>query len=349
STALRPSTPPISTAPPTRVEPLEPVKAPRVVAQQSPEPVTRETPTAVAAARPVAERATRPPSSPPALLQPPGIQSVSATSADAVSRGPVLPSQRPERQEEWEVMLSAAIRSLEERLRASGEATDPQCGSDQKTLRLLYVAAGRREDALRPIVELSATGQQFWNEWCFGTSICLEESAGTDDPRQATLAARHLREAVSQLGLQSNLEVRNLAFCRRVTSFGVYDRFVSERPAGAAPAESEGYVFAPDQEVLIYAEIGNFASRPTAKGFHTELRAGYQILDGQGRRIGPLYDLGVSHDYCQQRRTDFFVRFHRHLPAALPAGRYQLTLTIEDLQSNKVGESSVPFTVVAGG
>jgi hypothetical protein len=158
-----------------------------------------------------------------------------------------------------------------------------------------------------------------------------------------------LREAISQLGQQCNLEVRNLAFCRRVTSFGVYDKFIAERPAGTLPLAAEAYLFAPDQEVLIYAEIVNFASRESEKGFHTELKASYQILDAQGRRIGPIYDLGVSHDYCQQRRSDFFVRFHRHLPSGLPPGQYQLTLTIEDVQSNKVGESSVPFTIRAAG
>jgi hypothetical protein len=289
---------------------------------------------------------------PPALLQPQSVQSLrtggpieQTTANEPASRGPVLPAQRPKPLEEWQVMLGATIRSLEQQLGAGADSALPPSASEHKTLRLLYVAAGRREDALQPIAELPAAAQQFWNEWCFGTSVCLEELPTGDEARQSTIAARHLRDAIAQLGQQCNLEVRNLSFCRRVTSFGVYDKFTAERPAGTLPTGKDEHLFAPDQEVLIYAEIANFASRQTDKGYHTELRASYQILDAQGRRVGPIYDLGVSHDYCQQRRTDFFVRFHRHLPTGLPPGQYSLTLTIEDVQSNKVGESSVPFTI----
>jgi hypothetical protein len=276
-----------------------------------------------------------------------------AASVGGAPRGPRLPGEAPAAWEEWRVILGAAARSLEEQLRTRAHNAAPEALSDQRKLRLMWLLADRREAALSPVAGAPRDDEQFWNEWVYGASVLLESSPAGGPAQQATVAAHHLREAVTLLGQQGNLEVRHLAFCRRVTSFGVYEKITAPDPGGRRAAarksdEAPEYVFVPDQEVLIYAEVRNFSSERTEKGYHTQLRASYQIFDAQGRRIGPVHDLGVSHDYCIERRTDFFVRYHRHIPANIQPGRYQLTLTIEDVQSRKVGEGSVEFSIGGG-
>jgi hypothetical protein len=306
-------------------------------------------------------RTTSPLATAPGTSQPADVAMASATLATSVRepddastaarhvatsfRGPPPPADDRDAGAEWRVVLGAAIRSLEESLRTAAKPATAATLADERALRLLYLAADRRDDALRPIDGLPAAEQQFWNEWLFGTSLLLSAEGSAGEARRAASAAEHLRAAVATLGEQSHLQVRNLAFCRRVTSFGAYDKLTTAKTRGDS---SPDYVFTRDQEVIVYAEVVNFASQPTEKGYRTELRASYQILDAAGRRVGPIYDLGVSHDYCHERRTDFFVRFHRHLPAGIEPGTYKLTLTIEDLTSNKVGESSVEFAIRPG-
>jgi hypothetical protein len=56
-------------------------------------------------------------------------------------------------------------------------------------------------------------------------------------------------------------------------------------------------------------------------------------------------ELGESQDYCQHRRRDFFVRYHLYLPSRIDPGDYKLKLTIEDVHSTKVAESTVEFSI----
>jgi hypothetical protein len=251
---------------------------------------------------------------------------------------------------EWQVMLAATIRSLEESLASpSGSASSDDVARRQAQLRMLYLIAGRRDDALRPIVEAEPEARQFWTDWLYGTAIYLDPQ--TENPaRRATLAVRQLEDAVSDLAAQANLEVCNLAFCRRVTSFGVYEAFGTADGAASikSPSTKSGsgrYVFGPNQEVLLYAEVRNFTSRHTERGYHTALRPSYQIFDAAGRRLGTVAELGESQDFCQHRRRDFFVRYHLYLPSRIDPGDYKLKLTIEDIHSTKVAEGSVEFSI----
>ena len=127
------------------------------------------------------------------------------------------------------------------------------------------------------------------------------------------------------------MALRNLTFCTEVLSYGCLKRF-------------EKYEFTPNQEVLLYAEVENFASEPTPKGYFTSLRSSYQILDAQGRRVAE-HAFPATEEYCQNRRRDFFIGYHLCLPKGLPPGKHSLQLVIEDLTSRKVGQGAVEFEV----
>lgn len=224
-------------------------------------------------------------------------------------------------------MLSKAIQTLE----AAPPDEDPSAqAARQVYLRMLYLAAGRRDDAVRPIEGLPASEQQFWSEQLFGLATYLDASRSPDAKRRAAEARLHLTHATGQLSETGDLLVRNLAFCTEVHSFGVFTPFPKHE-------------FKPNQQVILYAEVENFKSEETPKGFHTALKSSYQILDQQGRRV-VQHDLGMTEEYCRNARRDYFIRYFLSIPARIYDGPYSLHLTIEDTLGRKIGQSTIDFT-----
>jgi hypothetical protein len=233
----------------------------------------------------------------------------------------------------WKANLEAAIAALERH--ASDAAHSPDEVRREAALRLLYLAADRREDALRPVAGVSPTQQEFWAKELFGLAMFLDADKIPDVATRAAQARTHLAEATLQLGELATLAVRNLNFCSEVKSFGVYQKF-------------DSYVFRPGQELLLYAELENFESQVTGSGFHTRLRSSYQILDSRGQRVAN-HEFAVTEDTCRSRRRDFIMRYFIYLPKNMNDGAYTLQLTIEDLQSQKVGQAAAEFTIKGAG
>lgn len=231
---------------------------------------------------------------------------------------------------DWQGHLAGAIQTLEREAPPTPRTEEEV--NRQAALRILYLTAGRREEALRPIVGVSPTLQEFWSKQLCGLATYLDSTQQTDASHRATAAKQHLSEAANQLGELGLLTVQNLALCTEVSSFGVYKPF-------------DSLEFSPGQDVLLYAEVSNFKSEPTETGFRTALRSSYQILDSDGRRAAQR-DFSVTEDYCRNRRRDFFMRYRFKLPQQITAGTYKLELTIDDMQANKIGQSSIEFSIV---
>ncbi len=228
---------------------------------------------------------------------------------------------------DWHDQLAATIRALESQTAADGKRLSVD---DQARLRLLYAAAGRREEA-SAVPSGTDSEQQFWNQELQGLFVVLEDAAATDPPRHTGEAAEHLRAAAAQLGQFAPLAVKHLAFCTEVNSFGVYKPFPL-------------YEFKPGQEVLLYAEIENFTSAATDEGYHTALHSSYQILNARGDRVAEL-DFAITEESCRNQRNDFFVRYFLTIPKNLPPGDYTLQLTVEDTQGHKAGQANIPLSI----
>jgi hypothetical protein len=229
----------------------------------------------------------------------------------------------------WREQLSATIQTME-----GSASTDPKTSEElaqQARLRILYVLAGRRDDALKPIPTAPPAVQDFWSKELYGLSTLLDSQRTPDNTRRAAESKQILSEAVSRLGETAPLIVRNMAFCTAIQSYGCFTPF-------------KKYEFAPDQEVLLYAEMDNFVAESTAKGYHTQLRSSYQILDTTGQRIAD-HTFTTTEEYCQNPRHDFFIGFHLRMPRHINPGKYNLQLTIEDLKSQKIGQSMIELTI----
>jgi hypothetical protein len=235
---------------------------------------------------------------------------------------------------DWQQELSAAIRGLETALPGAPQSADDL--SAHARLRILYLLANRREDALRPILG-TPPGlqdlQEFWSDQVYALAVWLDTQRITDSHRRAEEARCHLQRAAQRLAEMSPLVVRNLAFVTEVQSFGSF------KPC----AKCE---FAPDDHVLLYAEVENLKAEERPKGYHTAWRSSYQILDSHGQVVAS-HEPTASEEYCQSPRRDFFIGCQLRLPKRIYPGVHTLQFSVEDLKSQRSGQSSVEFTVKA--
>ena len=96
--------------------------------------------------------------------------------------------------------------------------------------------------------------------------------------------------------------------------------------------------------LLLYAEVENFAAESTPKGYHTAMRSSYQIFDSRNQRVAD--DRGTTtEEHCQRPRRDYFIGYHLTLPKRIYPGKHTLQLTVEDLKSHKVAQSSIEFVI----
>jgi hypothetical protein len=198
--------------------------------------------------------------------------------------------------------------------------------------RFLLLMAGQRDKALEPIASLTAEEQEFWTNLLWATSNQLDRDSIPNDSDRAAQTVEQLNEAVARLRSRANLEVKNLAFCQRIQSFGSYDRFPR-------------YEFAASEPVLLYAEVENYHSEASAQGFRTVLRSTIEILDMQGHQVWKQ-QFAPTEDRCENYRRDYFHSYNFSMPQRIYAGPYLLKLTIEDQLGGKVAEGSIEFQVV---
>ena len=229
----------------------------------------------------------------------------------------------------WEQLVDSAIEKLEER-RDRRLDTDLR-EEDEARLRMLYLIADRRDDAVRTIASLEPEMQEFWSKQFFGLSTLLNSELIADRSNRLVESKRNFDEALRRLGEAAPLFVRNLAFITSVDSYGAYTPF-------------EEYEFRPGKEVLLYAEVENYRSKETARGYHTALRSTFEIFDTNRQKVAE-HEFSTNEEYCKNARRDFFTVCQFLIPEKLRPGKYVLRLTVADLNGDKAGESSITFHV----
>jgi len=142
---------------------------------------------------------------------------------------------------------------------------------------------------------------------------------------QLRVATRHLAEATEQL------DVRSLAFCTEIVSFGQVKRFTSTR-------------FEAGQKVILYCEVDNFKAEKTADGYETELKGSYEIFDDNGIKVAGQV-LPADRQVCDHYLRDYFIAYQMNLPSQLAPGNYRLQLTMECEKGKKYGQASLPLEI----
>ncbi len=229
----------------------------------------------------------------------------------------------------WQELVDSAIEKLEAR---KERKLDSELGEqDEARLRMLYLIAGRRDDAVRAISKLEPEMQEYWSKQFYALATLLNSEAIADRSNRLVESKRNLDEAIRRLGESSPLFVRNLAFITKVDSYGAYEPF-------------DDYEFQPGQLVILYAEVENYRCKETARGYHTALRSSYEIFDSSRRKVAD-HEFSSIEEYCKNARRDFYNSYEFFLPKNLSSGKYVLRLTVHDLNGDKAGESSITFHI----
>jgi hypothetical protein len=231
--------------------------------------------------------------------------------------------------DDWRSHLTAAIKLREAELHNPAKNEDDE--ARQAQLRLMYLLAGRRDDALLPMPGAAPATQGFWSAELYGLSAYLDTEHTPDASHRAAEAKQRLGEALTKIGESCPLVVRNLTFCKAVQSYGCTQAF-------------EKYEFAPAQEVIIYAEVENLANESTPHGYHTALASSYQIFDARGQRVGEA-EFPLSEETCRNPRRDYYVDYRLRLPDRIYSGSHTLQLTIVDQVAHKTGQSTMEFKI----
>jgi hypothetical protein len=233
------------------------------------------------------------------------------------------------RRQPWQSQLHGAIAALEAELAQGGGGSDR--AALEGKLRLLQLVADRRDEAIRPRSSSSTVEQEFWANELYGLATYLDSAKQPDAKNRAALAAPHLRQAAERLAEFGGLAVKNLHFCTEVKGYGSFVTFPQD-------------VFRAGQEVLLYCEVENFQTELRDKGYHTALKARYEVFNASGERVADK-DLGLKEEHCQNRRRDFFVPYFIWMPKQAPPGKYQLKLTLEDVHAGQTAEAMIDFEI----
>ncbi len=253
-----------------------------------------------------------------------------AEATDRVSGGEVkLASCEEPAQGTLQAELQQAIHAVEGQLSDSPQSAAEV--AEHARLRMLYLLAGRRDDALRPIPSTTPSVQDFWSKELFGLATLLDAQQDDRPERRAAQTHQQLSEALTSLSRSSALVVRNLAFSNDIQGFGAYRSYTENK-------------FTPGQEVLLYAEIENFTSEATPSGYVTSLSCGCQIFDSRGQRVAQ-HEFKIE-DHCRNQRRDFYIDVDLYMPKRIYNGLHSLQLTVEDLKSRKIGQQTIEFMIV---
>ncbi len=246
----------------------------------------------------------------------------------------------PHRQERLEKAQVALIEALETEIRQRREtsANDEELPRLEQQLRLVYAGAGRIDDAVAVVESLDPSQGEAFKNLMFGLGVWLSPDEARRAPLRTAKVLHSLRDATSDLTAASKLELKNLTFCERVDQFGWYTEFPRKE-------------FQPKQQVILYAEVENFAAEQKGpSSYETELQGSYVILDSSGQEVASR-QLQLDKEVCRNYRRDYFLAYRIYLPDNIPPGRYRLELAVEDLkargkyQGRKLGEGVIEFTI----
>ena len=211
--------------------------------------------------------------------------------------------------------------------RRSATEDDEELTRLEQELRLVELASEQPEEAVRQIDALDGPERDAFAHLLMGLATWMN----ADEARRPTLRnakiVREIRDAAAELAAASKLDVRNLAFCEKVESYGWYTEFSRSQ-------------FKPKQQVILYAEEENFSALQIAdKSYETELQGSYQIFDSRGSLVDER-DLPLDKEVCRNYRRDYFVAYLIYLPEGLSSGNYRLELTIEDKKGSSASSDA---------
>lgn len=248
---------------------------------------------------------------------------------------PAAPSQEsgtPKEEEagDWKSQLRRSTELLRREMEQSPQA---RTFGNEGTLRLLELAAGSRGEAVRPFPEADKSFNSFWSGQMLGLSSLLDE-AGTPDVRMRYAAAAfRLDESLMELRQLCPMRLRNVQLVRDWAGFGVF----LPRNEDCEPGEVIG----------LYMELENPTLRQSSYGYNVRNSVNYEIRDTAANIVFKKENIPAEQT-TPTRTRDNCVHLSVEIPTSLPAGRYQLRISVTDMNSDNLqyAEEQIPIRVV---
>src|SRR5262245_12126486 len=95
----------------------------------------------------------------------------------------------------------------------------------QVHLRMLYLMSGQQERALQAIPGLDPADQEFWQQTFWGLANYFDVNSIPSSPERAAQTVTQMTNAVLRLQEKARLELRNVTFCHKISSFGNYEKY----------------------------------------------------------------------------------------------------------------------------
>ncbi len=199
-------------------------------------------------------------------------------------------------------------------------------------LRHMMVLSGDPDSAVERIEGMSESEQEYLRHQLLGLWTMIDPQGHPVPSRRFSTAVSEIREAAKfAAAATDSLEVRSLAFCTEIESYGQVKPFKTNR-------------FDAGQQVILYCEIENFTAEKIDDGFETHLQGSYDLFNENDEKVVSQLlpaDQQVSANYLR----DYFIAYQMHLPEQLAKGKYQLQLTMEDVNGKKYGQARIPLEI----
>ena len=150
-----------------------------------------------------------------------------------------------------------------------------------------------------------------------------------ESPR--TAAAEPAQTLTQPAPVQPVFAVQNACFASRVRAWGVVDRFETAQ-------------FQPGQEVIVYFELDQLASRESAEGHTTRIDTVLRLVDASGRRVHE-WTFEPLEETCGSHRRDYFARYLVAFPPETPAGSCRLEVVVTDTIAGRTAQANMPLDV----
>jgi len=199
-------------------------------------------------------------------------------------------------------------------------------------LRHLMVLSGDPDSAVEQIDGMSEAQQEFLRHQLLGLWTMIDPQGHPVPSRRFSTAMPQIRRATQfAAAATDSLEVRSLAFCTEIESYGQIKKFDSNR-------------FESGQQVILYCEIENFTAQHTEAGYETHLQGSYDLFNDRDEKVASQLlpaDEQISTNYLR----DYFIAYQMYLPEKLSKGKYRLQLTMEDVNGKKYGQADIALQI----
>ncbi len=205
--------------------------------------------------------------------------------------------------------------------------------SNEANLRLLELALGNRQEAVRPFSQVEKPINDFWGHQMLGFSTLLDETGLPDKKSRYATAAYRFDEGLFELRRLCPMKLKNVQFVKDWVTFGVFLPRTEDCRSG--------------EIVGLYLELENPTIKHSTLGYSVKPSIHYEIRDSASTLIFKSKDIPLEETTPSQKR-DYCIHLTVDLPKGMAHGQYLLRVSVTDLNSEDLqyAEEQLSFRVL---